>query len=97
MLLLQAGLVAATVVCLFVTGGALDRGFPIEVALLRGLLAFMAIALLAYVSELVVSTAEVRAPAAPAAPAAAPRAPLSLAAPWQGTDDAEAIDPPRAA
>ena len=92
--LLRAGLVIATVVCLFVTGGALDRGFPIEVALLRGLMAFMAVALLAYLGELVVSTADER---APEATAAAPRTPLSLMAPGQGAEDTEVIDPPQAA
>ena len=55
--LLQVGLVVATIVCLFVAGGALDRGFPIEVALARGLAAFIAVSFMGYLGELVVVTA----------------------------------------
>ena len=57
MVLLEVSLVIATSVCFFVAGGALDRGFPIEVALARGLVAFIAVSFMGYLGELVVSTA----------------------------------------
>lgn len=54
---LSMALVIAAIAGAFVTGGALDRGFPVEVSIVRGALAFMAIAFAGYLGELVVVTA----------------------------------------
>jgi hypothetical protein len=69
-LCLLGGLLLGTVVCLFITGGSLDHGYPIEVAVVRGLVGFMGVSLVGYFAELVVATAppraaETRAPARP--------------------------------
>ncbi|MGE3855638.1 MAG: hypothetical protein AB7G21_01625 [Dehalococcoidia bacterium] len=60
MAVLSIGLVVGAVSGAFVAGGALDRGFPIEVALVRGAVAFMALAFVGYLGELVVVTAPPR-------------------------------------
>ncbi len=61
MAFLSMALVIGAVVGAFVTGGAIDRGFPWEVALVRGAVGFMAIAFVGYLGELVVVTAPKRA------------------------------------
>src|SRR5690606_17351322 len=57
MLLLRAGLYVAALVALWVTWASAGAGYAIEVAMLRGLLAFMAVIFVAYLAELVVITA----------------------------------------
>lgn len=54
---LSVALVIAAVSGAFVSGGAIDRGFPVEVAMVRGVIAFMAVAFAGYLAELVVVTA----------------------------------------
>lgn len=60
MAVLSVGLVVGAVVGAFVSGGSLDRGFPIEVAMVRGVVAFMALAFVGYLGELIVVTAPPR-------------------------------------
>ena len=95
MTFLGAGLVVATLAGCFVIGGALDRGFPIEVAIVRGLIAFIAVSFVGYLGELVVATAPPRrrraAPAATHDPLAqifdgALPSPLQLPAPGDPAD-----------
>jgi hypothetical protein len=78
---LSMALVIGAVSGAFVTGGALDRGFPVEVAMVRGAVAFMAIAFAGYLGELVVVTAprreQTRKPAVPAADAEEPHEPAA--------------------
>ncbi|MCK9486202.1 MAG: hypothetical protein M0R73_05780 [Dehalococcoidia bacterium] len=57
MLILRAGLYVALGFALYVTWASREAGFPIEVAMLRGLLTFMAVAFVSYLAELVVLTA----------------------------------------
>ncbi len=59
MLILRAGLYLAVLVALYVTWASRGAGYPIEVAALRGLIAFMAVTFVAYLAELVVITAPV--------------------------------------
>lgn len=59
MLLLRLGLYAAAIGALYATWASSQAGYPLEVALLRGLLAFMAISAIAYIAELIVVTAPV--------------------------------------
>ncbi|MEI7925032.1 MAG: hypothetical protein WCI61_02405 [Chloroflexota bacterium] len=71
MTILSIALVVGAVVGAFVVGGAIDRDFPAEVALVRGALAFMAVAFVGYLGELVVVTAPKRDRAAEKKPAPA--------------------------
>ncbi len=57
MLFLLAALVLGTVACVVVTGGSLQFGYPIEVAIARGLVAFIGLSIVGYLAELVVATA----------------------------------------
>lgn len=57
MLILRLGIYSATLAAAYVTWASSGAGFPIEVAMARGLLAFMAVTFLAYLAELVVLTA----------------------------------------
>ena len=96
MLCLFSGLLLGAVVCLFVVGGSIDHGYPIEVAAVRGLVGFMGVSLLAYVGELVVATAPPRPrkarPAARLREAMSPAQPLAAAADNDGDDDADVAD-----
>lgn len=65
MAFLKLGLVLGAVTGAFVVGGALDQGFPIEVALLRGAAACMVVSFAGYLGELIVVTAPPRMRAAP--------------------------------
>ncbi|MFA7250109.1 MAG: hypothetical protein WC273_10820 [Dehalococcoidia bacterium] len=67
MAFLQMGLIIAAVAGAFVAGGALDAGFPVEVAIVRGAVAFMAVAFAGYLGELVIVTAPRRERARPRA------------------------------
>ena len=98
MAFLQIGIVVAFVVGAFVVGAALDRGFPIEVAIVRGVVAFMAVSFAGYVGDLVVVTAprrdRSRARRAPPAPQAeqrsepqTPRSAPQLTVPAQRASD----------
>lgn len=60
MAFLSMALVIGAVTGAFVAGGALDQGFAIEVAMVRGAVAFMAIAFAGYLGELVIVTAPKR-------------------------------------
>lgn len=62
--LLRAGLVVAALVCLSTAAASAARGFAVEVAITRGLLAFVGVVAVAYVAEIIVSTA----PPAPPVP-----------------------------
>lgn len=68
MLILRAGLYVAVGTAALTTWLSAEAGYPIEVAMVRGLLAFMAASLVAYAAELVVLTAPP--PARPQHPAA---------------------------
>jgi hypothetical protein len=71
MLILRAGLYVAVALGVYTTWASSSAGYPIETAMLRGLLAFMAGSFVSYLAELVVMTAPVpqrRAQAAPAGP-----------------------------
>ena len=57
---LSIGLVIGAVIGAFVAGGSLDAGFPVEVAIVRGVIGFMAVAVAGYLGELVVVTAPPR-------------------------------------
>lgn len=57
MLILRIGLYVAIAMAALATWMSASAGYPIEVAMLRGLLAFMACSLVAYFAELVVMTA----------------------------------------
>lgn len=57
MLFLRVGLYLAMAMACVATWLSWQAGYPVEVATLRGLLAFMAISFVAYVVELVVMTA----------------------------------------
>lgn len=57
MLVLRAGLYVAGVGALFTAWASLGAGYPAEVAILRGLVAFMAMSVLGYAGEIVVATA----------------------------------------
>ena len=57
MLILRAGLEGAVGLAIIATWQSTSVGYPIEVAMLRGLLAFIAGSLVAYAAELVVLTA----------------------------------------
>ena len=101
MLCLFSGLLMGAVVCLFVVGGSIEHGYPIEVATVRGLVGFMGVSLLAYVGELVVATApprprEVRTPAR-LRDALPPATPPALAADNDRDDDADGADMRQAA
>ena len=56
MLLMRLGLTLAAVAALLVSVGSWLAGYPTEVAILRGLVAFVGISLVAYLAELVVAT-----------------------------------------
>jgi hypothetical protein len=66
-LLLRAGLYAGALIALYATWASHQAGYHIEVALLRGLVAFMAASVVAYCAELVVATAPPLEGAAPVA------------------------------
>ncbi len=57
MLILRAGLYISIAMAVLATWLSSSSGYPIEVAMVRGLLAFMAGSLVAYVAELIVMTA----------------------------------------
>ncbi len=57
MTLLRYGLYIAVAFAVLATWQSTAAGYPIEVALLRGLIAFMASSLVAYFAELVIMTA----------------------------------------
>ena len=57
MLILQLSLVLGALACLCVGWASWAAGFPLETALVRGLLAFVALSLPGYVGELIVATA----------------------------------------
>lgn len=82
---LSIGLVVGAVLGAFVAGGSLDRGFPVEVAIVRGVVGFMAVAVVGYLGELVVVTApakrEAEKPAERAGEREARSAPEQAAAP----------------
>lgn len=60
MLILRSGLYVAMALALYTTWASSNAGYPIETAMLRGLLAFMAGSFVAYLAELVVMTAPVK-------------------------------------
>lgn len=55
--ILRLGLILGTLGFGYVTWASTDAGFPIEIAVVRGMLAFMGLSFVAYVGELVVATA----------------------------------------
>ncbi|HSG91296.1 MAG TPA: hypothetical protein VLA56_18920 [Pseudomonadales bacterium] len=57
MLILRVGLHVSIAMALLATWMSSSSGYPIEVAMVRGLLAFMAGSLVSYVAELIVMTA----------------------------------------
>src|SRR5690606_25476390 len=57
MLILRAGLYVSALAAVYTTWASNGAGYAIEVAMLRGLLAFMAVTVVAYLAELVVLTA----------------------------------------
>lgn len=57
MLILRVGLYVSVIAALYVAWASSGAGYAIEVAMLRGLLAFMAVTFVAYLAELVVLTA----------------------------------------
>lgn len=57
MLILRIGLYAAIAMAALATWASTSAGYPIEVAMVRGLLAFMGGSFVAYLAELVVMTA----------------------------------------
>lgn len=57
MLILRVGLYVSIALAVVATWTSSSVGYPIEVAMVRGLLAFMAGGLVSYVAELVVMTA----------------------------------------
>lgn len=59
MLILRVGLYLAVIAAAYVVWASSSAGFSIEVAMLRGLLAAMGVAFVAYLAELVVLTAPV--------------------------------------
>lgn len=69
MLILRAGLYVSITLGVYATWASSSAGYPIETAMLRGLLAFMAGSFVAYLAELVVMTAPVPQRRAQAAPA----------------------------
>jgi hypothetical protein len=87
---LGLGLTVSGLGFLAVSWESWSAGFPVEVALLRGLIAFMAINFVAYVGELIVATAPPRPPRAEPE-AVAPEEPVALRAP-AGRDAAPAIE-----
>lgn len=88
MLIMRLGLTIAALGFLIATIGSMRAGYPAEMALVRGLLSFMALSFVAYLGELVVVTA----PIAEAAPAETDRrdAPDSLEIP-SADDQAEGL------
>lgn len=70
---LRLGLVFAVLGCAYVAWASWAAGYPPEVALVRGMIAFMAFSLVAYIGELVIATAPpARKAATPAAERGAP-------------------------
>jgi hypothetical protein len=65
MLILRFGLTIAALGCLVATFESSRAGYPIEIAIVRGLLAFMALSFVAYLGELVIATAPPPKAAAP--------------------------------
>ena len=61
MLILRIGLYVSLAMGVLATWMSSSTGYPLEVAMVRGVLAFMACSLVAYVAELVVMTAPPRA------------------------------------
>lgn len=57
MLIMRLGLTVAALGFLIATIGSMRAGYPAEMALVRGLLSFMALSFVAYLGELVVVTA----------------------------------------
>lgn len=57
MLLLRIGLYAAVLLAVSATWMSTSAGYPVEVAMLRGLVVFMGVSFVAYLGELVVATA----------------------------------------
>jgi len=54
--ILRIGLIVGSLGFLYVTWASNQAGYPIEVALVRGVLAFMALSFVAYLGELVLAT-----------------------------------------
>jgi hypothetical protein len=75
---LRIGLLLGALGFLYVSWASYDAGFPVEVALVRGVLSFMAVGFVAYLGELVVATAPPR-----------PAAQLSAGAAADGNDMAD--------
>lgn len=103
MVILRLGLIVGSLAFLYVGWASWSAGYPPEVASVRGVVAFMAVTIVAYFGELVVATApEQHQPAAsstdrstPAtAGAAAPAAPAGAASATAG--DAAGITTPSA-
>ena len=102
--LMMLGLAGAGVAFLYVSWASWSAGYPPEVALLRGLLGFMATALVGYAGEFILATAPSRAAGQPAAaeqqPAALPvvaAKPGNAPAPSGDADDDAPDELPRAA
>ena len=53
---MRLGLIVGTIAFAYVTWASSRVGFPIEIALVRGMLGFMGISFVAYLAELVVAT-----------------------------------------
>jgi len=56
MLVMRFGLMVAALGFLVATVGSVRAGYPIEMALVRGLLSFMALSFVGYLGELVIAT-----------------------------------------
>lgn len=89
--MLTLGLTAAGAAFLYVSWASWSAGYPPEVALLRGLVGFMATALVGYTGELIVATAP---PRAAEQPAAAEQPQPAAALPAVAATQAEAPTPP---
>lgn len=57
MAILRIGLIVGSLGCVYVAWASERAGFPIEVALVRGMVAFLGLTFVAYLGELVVATA----------------------------------------
>jgi hypothetical protein len=84
MLILRCGLYVSIGLAVLATWQSSSVGYPIEVAMLRGLLAFMAGCLVSYIAELVVM---------PAPPARARRVSEPARAGHEGDEDDEYNEP----
>jgi hypothetical protein len=75
---MRLGLQAAALVCVAASVASWAAGYPLDVAMLRGLIAGVAVGLVGYAAELVVATAPARTEPATQARVPAPASPRPL-------------------